>query len=494
MFRDFPSYEYYANNSDPHLDFLHKSNIDKKGAKANINILTSQRIIFTIQGMKEITDYYQKKYNITIHIIEGTKRTQPKQLRGFIDRERKVITEDKLDSSTFIKKGIIFFDYLSGHASVIAWEKTSTHERIYYFGGFSYNICQTDLTHAAKNFKDKFCSFLPNIELWMDGGKTLQLDYSSCTIIALSQVKDYLLMKESLYHTIINRNKYIKEVSGIHFYYPPEELLKVSQKESSVSEAKSDLEKIIHMHRVKDLNGKLTQEEKPVSLREFRENYAVSTFSKPGKYFGSYTLHKGVRYTKIIEEKWKKHREIVVPELLEMLATTKAALDKVGSYGPHSSNTPGNRFLDLLRNDATSNLRPLVKKLELICSAIIVAQNPPDDCKIDSICKQNAIAAEQLLCILLSDKNQPTIRDNFKKFLEEIESFIFLYPYANNLMEKSAMSFEKNHHPPTLLKSKSAIEQKNAPRSISMFSSVKVGLTSVPEFPESNTLASTYKT
>lgn len=113
--------------------------------------------------------------------------------------------------------------------------------------------------------------------------------------------------------------------------------------------------------------------------------------------FGTYTLHKGIRYKEILKKRWVQKRQQDIPAFLAKLAT------------------PGHSELYFLKDEKLDDGK-MREKLETICDAIIIAQATPSNFIVSDICKNDAKAAKQKLIQLLADKTPPMTKKNFDKF------------------------------------------------------------------------------
>jgi hypothetical protein len=451
MFERFPNEQYYTiDKDDSKLSFLRneENKITHQGIKTELKALNGENIILTPKGVKELSHYYKKKYNINIEVISASYDTYAEELI----RSLKECLKTKLEkNSKPIKYGFIVFNWdigMNGHANAVILERTHAQDRLYFLGHIKYiqyKDYQKSLLDELKKEKEKPKSWdckieihsqFPTLEMWAfrDGR---QLDQSSCTIIALSGLKDCLKMKASLFDIIQERNKYIETLYDVHFALLPEELLKSCQIESEIKT--SNLKQIIHQHRVKDGERNPIQEIQNISLEVFRGNYAIATTYKPGVLFGSYTLHKGRKYAARIEQLWKQQRDQEVHHILDILAQLKSLIDATSFYNNEVILSEGNIFLDPLRSDIPYDCLA-GDRIRLICNAILMTKNPPNDFKVDSIYQKKAKSAEELLIMLIADHKQPTIKMHFKNLencTKDNESESKLYVYLKEIREKA---------------------------------------------------------
>ena len=210
-----------------------------------------------------------------------------------------------------------------GHANPIIWEKLGEEEHLFFLdsGPFSMNIPDDKIdsdersnikinrhTRELKQFRDTIQAQMPTIKIWVPIGNR-QIDYSSCTIDAMVILKDGLRTTGTLTEQAMERIS--GQQQGVYLFRMPEHLLKTAQISSFVSrDSRANMDEKMHVHHVKNNSGKHTGIDEDVTLRHFRERYAVPVSVKGEmKFFGSYTIQKGTKIANVLRSRWEKKQD-----------------------------------------------------------------------------------------------------------------------------------------------------------------------------------------
>lgn len=280
--------------------------------------------IFTMNGMRQIAQYYREKYDIEIYPFSSAIESAPEKIKDIINQAKM----NKIN-----KCGLIFWTGV--HAIPLLWEKGN----LFFLDSLAY--MNNDDDDHCKSFRKQLTVLIPDIQIWTYPYKR-QVDKSSCTIDALTILKDGLRIPMLK----VAQAKLIKQdYRSVNIFNLPEELLKTAQIGSCLIKSQADLKKEI-------ITGK---HNKHITLGDFRKKDAITTEQhylvyepkKTGLWddivtffggrqsrevkevvikkreFSSFTFRKGVRYTELIKKRWEMGQAL--------LSKIKTAHDELSS-------------------------------------------------------------------------------------------------------------------------------------------------------------------